>query len=158
MQALGGLLWQAWTAIDNHSGEHHARPFVVYLNGDLGTGKTRLVRAFLENAGYQGRVRSPSYTLVEPYELTHGLLLHMDLYRLSDPMELEFLGLEDMAACSWWVEWPDKGGSELMAADLEISLSYQGYEQGRAVELVACSPRAASFVDRFSPDLQLISR
>ena len=99
---------------------------VLYLRGDLGTGKTTLVRGFLRGLGYLGAVKSPSYTLLEPYELSKRLVLHCDLYRLADAGELEFLGLRDYFddRTVLLVEWPERAEALLPPADLEISLAY----------------------------------
>lgn len=97
---------------------------VVYLTGDLGAGKTTLARGFLRACGVTGAVRSPTYTLVESYELSGLTVIHLDLYRLHDPSELEPLGLRDMARAGylWLVEWPERGAGRLPPADLVISL------------------------------------
>lgn len=110
---------------------------VIHLLGDLGAGKTTLARGLLEAMGVQGRVRSPTYTLMEPYVAGGRTLLHMDLYRLADPLELQNLGLADYppAQTVWLVEWPDKGGALLPSADLVIALTLQG--AGRRAELQA---------------------
>lgn len=113
---------------------------VIFLEGDLGAGKTTLARGLLRALGVQGAVRSPTYTLIEPYELPQGRLLHIDLYRIADPEELEQLGLADFPPSdTWWlVEWPGRGEGLLPPADLEIRLRAQG--AGRCLEYVAVSP------------------
>lgn len=100
----------------------------LHLVGDLGAGKTTFARGFLRALGVQGAIRSPTYTLIEPYQLDGRELLHMDLYRLRDPSELEGLGLDDSPPnrCWWLVEWPDRGGPRLPRPDLEISLGAEG--------------------------------
>jgi tRNA threonylcarbamoyladenosine biosynthesis protein TsaE len=97
---------------------------VVFLHGDLGAGKTTLVRGWLRALGATGAIRSPTYTLVEPYELDGRSLLHLDLYRLSDAEELEQLGLYDTPPdrSVWLVEWPERGAGLLPPAELVISL------------------------------------
>jgi tRNA threonylcarbamoyladenosine biosynthesis protein TsaE len=100
--------------------------YVVYLTGDLGAGKTTLTRGLLRSLGVTGAVRSPTYTLLEVYELGGGMTaVHLDLYRLSDPAELHNLGLREWARGGhlWLIEWPERGGDLLPAADLVITLT-----------------------------------
>jgi tRNA threonylcarbamoyladenosine biosynthesis protein TsaE len=99
-------------------------PAVVYLSGDLGAGKTTLARGFLLKRGASGPVRSPTFTLVEPYELSGLVVVHMDLYRLRQPSELEGLGVRDLALPGhvWLIEWPERGAGYLPSADLQIEL------------------------------------
>ena len=113
---------------------------VLYLRGELGAGKTTLARGLLRGLGHRGTVKSPTYTLVEPYQIGGWWLFHWDLYRLADPEELEFLGLRDQldGEAVLLIEWPERGQGELPAADLEITLDYAG--AGRACRLTARSP------------------
>jgi len=108
---------------------------VVFLHGDLGAGKTTLVRGWLRALGVTGTIRSPTYTLVEPYEVDGRGLLHLDLYRLSDPLELEQLGLYDTPPerSVWLVEWPERGAGQLPQADLRIHL--QVADAGREIRI-----------------------
>jgi tRNA threonylcarbamoyladenosine biosynthesis protein TsaE len=121
-------------------------PCIVYLEGDLGAGKTTLVRGVLRGLGHRGSVRSPTYTLLEPYQLGGLRLFHLDLYRLGDPEELEYLGLQDLleADSVLFVEWPERGTGALPPADLEIRLEY--LDGGRSLELIPRSRAGASLL------------
>lgn len=112
---------------------------VVHLRGELGAGKTTLVRALLRALGHQGPVRSPTYTLIEPYQLADRVVHHLDLYRLADPEELEYLGLRDLGAepALLLVEWPQRGEGALPPSDLLVHLVYAG--SGRHLHLQATS-------------------
>lgn len=118
---------------------------VVHLLGDLGAGKSSLARALLRALGVTGTVRSPTYTLVERYPLTSGgEAWHLDLYRIGDPGELEFLGLDTDDAVLWLVEWPDRGTGALPAPDLVIQLAVEG--EGRRAALQACNASAERWI------------
>ena len=114
-------------------------PAVVYLHGDLGSGKSTLARAWLRALGVTGTVRSPTYTLVERYALAGGgEALHLDLYRIGAPEELEYLGLDEVPAALWLVEWPQRGTGALPSADLQVHLAVAG--EGREARIEASSP------------------
>lgn len=139
MEALGGQLARGLA------------PGIVYLEGELGTGKTTLVRGLLRALGYQGPVRSPTYTLLEPYEDEPFPVYHLDLYRLADPEELEWLGLRDLLShpATLLVEWPERGAGTLPGADLHIYIRY--VDGGREVELVPLTAMGRQLMSRVEP-------
>jgi tRNA threonylcarbamoyladenosine biosynthesis protein TsaE len=108
---------------------------VIFLQGNLGAGKTTLVRGFLRGAGFTGAVKSPTFTLVEEYNMGERKIFHFDLYRLNDPEELEWIGIRDYFSknCLCFIEWAERGTGYLPAPDALISLTVQGF--GRNLEL-----------------------
>ncbi|KGQ25981.1 tRNA (adenosine(37)-N6)-threonylcarbamoyltransferase complex ATPase subunit type 1 TsaE [Gallibacterium anatis] len=126
--------------------------FVIYLNGQLGAGKTTLTRAIIQAMGYNGNVKSPTYALVEEYHLQQKSIYHFDLYRLSDPEELEFIGFRDYfrenTLCL--LEWAEKGGDLIPQPDLLINIEYQ--QQARQITLTANSDSAAQIICALKSD------
>lgn len=122
---------------------------IVFLEGELGAGKSTLARGILRGLGHTGTVRSPTYTLVEPYTLPGGTVYHLDLYRLADPEELEWLGLRDMLErdALLLIEWPERGAGCLPGADLLIRIATR--DGGRSVDLVSLSARGRHMLDLF---------
>jgi tRNA threonylcarbamoyladenosine biosynthesis protein TsaE len=125
---------------------------VIYLRGDLGAGKTTLVQGLLRALGHRGPVRSPTYTLIEPYEDLDPPVHHLDLYRLGDPEELDYLGLRDLVGGDslLLIEWPERGAGELPPPDLEVHIDQA--PPGRRIELAASAdwtPVAAAVVAAF---------
>ena len=101
---------------------------VIYLKGPLGAGKTTVARGLLRALGVRGTIRSPTYTLLEPYDCAGRTLVHLDLYRLKDATELEPLGLRDYPPeqCWWLIEWPERAAARLPAPDLAVTLAHDG--------------------------------
>lgn len=128
-------------------------PFIVYLHGDLGAGKTTLARGLLRALGELGAVRSPTYGVLAEYNPLAGRVVHLDLYRLQSPEELPALGLADYLPGSrlWLVEWPERAaGSGLPAADAEVALAYEG--SGRRIDLLPRSPLGEHWVTAANAD------
>ena len=147
---------------------------VLYLHGDLGAGKSTLARAMLRALGVRGAIRSPTYTLIERYTLDNSRLdssrldrsrlasgqgdaedeaVHLDLYRIAATAELEFLGLDDLAAQAalWLIEWPERGGSALPSADLHVRLALAG--EGRDAVLESASAIGLLWLQRLEIEL-----
>lgn len=120
--------------------------FTIHLEGELGAGKTTLTRGLLRALGHSGNVKSPTYTLVEQYELAGRNIFHFDLYRVADPEELDYLGLDDylsnQSLCI--IEWAKQGQGFLPEPDLTLSISYK--DSGRQIAISAESESGASLL------------
>lgn len=145
LQAFGE---DAMVALGKSIGEHLPRG-VVFLEGQLGAGKTTLTRGMLKAFGHSGPVKSPTYTLVEPYSFGDRQVYHFDLYRLGHPEELEYMGIRDyfdqQALCI--IEWPDRGAGVLPEPDLQVRVSVVQDENkgiGRAITLSANTSLASA--------------
>ena len=130
---------EAMEQLGSQLGQHCPQGTRLYLQGDLGAGKTTLVRGFLRGRGYEGKVKSPTYTLVEPYEVQDIDIFHFDLYRLNDAEELEHIGFRDYfdGRGISLVEWPEKATALLDEPDLLIIINLLA--DSRSLELQALS-------------------
>lgn len=137
-QALGAALGTALERLGHGA--------AIALSGELGAGKTTLARALIHRLGHRGPVVSPTYTLVEPYDLPTGQLLHIDLYRLADPEELEYLGLRewDRQTQCMLVEWPEQGARFLPPFDLTVELDYMCQASGAMGRRVSMEKHSAA--------------
>lgn len=126
---------------------------LVFLEGDLGAGKTTLTRGFLRGLGYRGAVKSPTYTLIEPYEIAGRVVYHLDLYRVADPAELEYLGLREMLDqdATLLIEWAERGEGWLPRPDLRIGIRHHG--SGRELQLEAFTDTGKAVLDRLDLNL-----
>jgi tRNA threonylcarbamoyladenosine biosynthesis protein TsaE len=139
MGAIGAALARGLPALD-------AAPLLLFLTGELGAGKTTLARGLLAALGVEGPIRSPTYTLVEVYALPNCVGVHVDLYRLTDPDELEALGLRDLHVPGhvWIVEWPERAAGALPAPDVELRLAIEG--EAHSVQCVHATERGVEWV------------
>jgi tRNA threonylcarbamoyladenosine biosynthesis protein TsaE len=129
---------------------------VVYLRGELGSGKTTCARSLLQALGVTARVRSPTYTLVDTYSVGRLNCAHVDLYRLRSAAEVEELGLRDMTGPGFLllIEWPEKGGAAVPPADLELLLRYAG--EARSASLHAASEVGERWLRKMGLDSSLV--
>ena len=124
---------------------------VVWLTGTLGAGKTTLSRGWLHALGHCGAVKSPTYTIVEPYSLACGQVYHFDLYRLNDPEELELMGIRDYFSAAYLclIEWPEKGDTLLPLPDFSIHLAHNP-DSGRSMTITVYSSRAQHWLTKIT--------
>lgn len=144
-EALGAALGRTFVA-------DASRALVVGLRGDLGAGKTTLVRGLLRALGVAGTIRSPTFSLLEEYVTPAAHVLHLDLYRLARPDDLEGLGIADFdeAGRLWLVEWPERGDGMLGRADLDLRL--ESGSDGHSIELAARSDAGHRWLSRLDPN------
>ncbi len=130
---------------------------VLYLRGELGVGKTTCARSLLRALGVEGLIRSPTFTLLESYRPGPVTCIHVDLYRLHSPAEVEELGLRDHLdpGCLMLIEWPEKGGDAVPAADLDLTISYA--QSGRRARLRARTGLGIKWLDILRRNTRLVS-
>ncbi len=121
---------------------------IIFLSGDLGAGKTTFVRGFLRQLGYQGKVKSPTYALLEPYEFASHQVFHFDFYRIQDPDELGQMGMHEyfFPTTICLVEWPENALAALPTPDLQCDIEFA--ETGRLVKIKACTPRGTAILKK----------
>lgn len=137
-----------------HFAEYMQTPTVIFLRGDLGAGKTTFARAYIKSLGFSGYVKSPSYGLLETYHVGPQTILHLDLYRIEDPEELEYLAIRDLfnPDCVLLVEWPDQGKSFLPKPD--ILLNFDEKNEVRFIRCQSCTPHGQALSVRVSDSIR----
>lgn len=140
----------ATQALGQKLAENLQAPFVIYLSGDLGAGKTTFVRALLRALGVTGAIKSPTFALVEPYVLSDCACYHFDLYRLVEPEEIEYIGFRDYFSTQslCLVEWPEKAVGILPNSDITLNLSIAG--RGRDAIIEAHSERGLALLSKLA--------
>lgn len=139
-------------AIAARLAERPSESLRIWLEGDLGAGKSTLARACLRALGVTGPIKSPTYTLVERYPLGDGSeAWHLDLYRISDPEELDYLGLDEVAVRVWLIEWPERGREELIPPDLRIRLM-QTPDRAREALITATNNKTVDIVTKLAEE------
>jgi tRNA threonylcarbamoyladenosine biosynthesis protein TsaE len=153
-EILGSALARTLPSVNDASASPSA--CVLYLRGELGAGKTTCARSLLHALGVAGVVRSPTYTLVETYAAGRWNCVHIDLYRLRGPADLEDLGLRDYLTAGQLllIEWPERGGASLPSADLDLSLSYA--KDGRSARLRGAGVLGERWLENLRHDTSLI--
>lgn len=138
------------SAIAVQLGQAKQRPWRVYLRGDLGAGKTTLTRALLQGLGVQGRIKSPTFALMEPYTIDGLSIIHFDFYRMSDPLEWLEAGFADLFDSAWLTvsEWPEMAGLLLPKADIDITLSISADTLSRYAEMTAGTEAGAHIISQ----------
>jgi len=128
---------------------HLDEVMLITLKGDLGAGKTTLCRGLLRGLGHRDAVKSPTYTIVEPYDLPLGMVYHFDLYRVNDPQELDYIGFTDYLDNGMlsMVEWPEHGSEYLDKTDVHLTIEHRS--SGRLVILQEGSELGKNFIERF---------
>ncbi len=126
--------------------------WTILLTGELGAGKSTFARAFIKAAGHEGRVPSPTYTLVEPYNLASANIYHIDLYRVSDEEELRYLGWSELDDGLRLVEWPERAPGLLQEADLVLQLHYDG--DSRNIDFQGLSKRGEAVIQKLAQSSQ----